>query len=54
MVKGDSMSCGKGITTGDLVKGVKIINNHFISETLVTHKSSNFKQVVKQENKLVS
>ena len=54
IVKGDSIFCATGITSGDLVNGVKIKNNHFISETLVTHKSSNFKQVVKQENKLVS
>ena len=53
IVKGDSIFCATGITSGDLVNGVKIINNHFISETLVTHKSSNFKQVIKQENKLV-
>ena len=53
IVKGDSIFCAPGITSGELVNGVKIINNHFISETLVTHKSSNFKQVIKQENKLV-
>jgi len=53
IVKGDSIFCATGITSGDLVNGVKIINNHFISETLVTHISSNFKQVIKQENKLV-
>ena len=54
IVKGDSIFCATGITSGDLVNGIKIRNNHFISETLVTHKSSNFKQVVKQENKLIS
>ena len=54
IVKGDSIFCATGITSGDLVNGVKIINNHFISETLVTHKNSNFKQVIKQKNKLVS
>ena len=53
IVKGDSIFCATGITSGDLVNGIKIKNNHFISETLVTHKSSNFKQVIKQENKLV-
>ena len=53
IVKGDSIFCATGITSGDLVNGVKIKNNHFISETFVTHKSSNFKQVIKQENKLV-
>ena len=54
IVKGDSIFCATGITSGDLVNGIKVNNNKFISETLVTHKSSNFKQVVKQENKLVS
>lgn len=54
IVKGDSIFCATGITSGDLVNGVKIKNNHFISETLVTHKSTNFKQVIKQENKLTS
>ena len=54
IVKGDSIFCATGITSGDLVNGIKIKNNHFVSETLVTHKSSNFKQVIKQENKLVS
>ena len=52
IVKGDSIFCATGITPGDLVDGIKVNNNKFISETLVTHKSSNFKQVVKQENKL--
>ena len=53
IVKGDSIFCATGITSGDLVNGVKIKKNHFISETLVTHKSTNFKQVIKKENKLV-
>ena len=53
IVKGDSIFCATGITSGDLVNGVKIKNNHFISETFVTHKSTNFKQVIKQKNKLV-
>ena len=53
IVKGDSIFCATGITSGDLVNGVKIKNNHFISETFVTHKNTNFKQVIKQKNKLV-
>ena len=53
IIKGDSIFCATGITSGDLVNGIKIKKNHFISETLVTHKSSNFKQIIKQENKLV-
>ena len=36
-----------GITSGDLVSGIKIDGNEFISETLVTHKSSNIKETIK-------
>ncbi len=41
IVKGDSIFSATGITTGDLVKGVKKNDNQFITETLVTHKSQN-------------
>ena len=54
MLSGDSIFCATGITSGDLVKGVKINNNKYISETLVTHKSSNFKKVIRQENEFNS
>ena len=54
IVSGDSIFCATGITSGDLVNGIKIKNNFFISETLVTHKSSNFKKIIKQENKIIS
>ena len=40
IIKGDSIFCATGITSGELVKGVKIIDNNFITETLVTHKNS--------------
>ena len=53
IVTGDSIFCATGITSGDLVKGVKINNNKYISETLVTHKSNNFKKVIKQEKELI-
>ena len=53
IVKGDSIFCATGITSGDLVKGIKVNNDKFISETLVTHKSSNFKKIIKQENNLI-
>ena len=36
--------CATGITSGDLVSGIKIEDNKFISETLVTHKSSSLKK----------
>ena len=50
IVKGDSIFCATGITSGDLVSGIKIENNQFISETLVTHKSSNTCKIVIRED----
>ena len=37
IVTGDSIFCATGITSGDLVSGIEIQGNEFISETLVTH-----------------
>ena len=48
IVKGDSIFCATGITSGDLVSGIKIENNEFISETLVTHKSTGLKKIIKK------
>ena len=39
IIKGDSIFCATGITDGDLVKGVKIKDNTYFTETLVTHKN---------------
>ena len=36
IVKGDSIFCATGITSGDLVSGIKIIEDKIITETLVT------------------
>ena len=47
IVSGDSIFCATGITSGDLVSGIEIQGNEFISETLVTHKSSGLKKVIK-------
>lgn len=47
IVKGDSLFCATGITSSDILKGIKIDNNTYVSETLVTHKSSNYKKIVK-------
>ena len=52
IVSGDSIFCATGITSGDLVKGIEIQNNEFISETLVTHKSSELKKVIKLKQNL--
>ena len=52
IISGDSIFCATGITTGDLVTGIKIKDNEFISETLVTHKSSDLKEVIKLKQKI--
>jgi len=48
IVKGDSIFCATGITSGDVLAGVNIDNENYISETLVTHKSSGFKKIIKK------
>ena len=48
IIKGDSIFCATGITSGDLVLGINVDNNEFISETLVTHKSSGIKKIIKK------
>ena len=48
IVKGDSIFCATGITSGDLVSGVKYKDKKFITETLVTHKNSMI-DIVKKE-----
>ena len=50
IVKGDSIFCATGITTSDILSGIEINNNDYISETLVTHKNSNFKKTIKRTN----
>ena len=52
IVKGDSIFCATGITTGDIVKGIELNNNNYITETLVTHKASKFAKIIKRENSL--
>jgi fructose-1,6-bisphosphatase II / sedoheptulose-1,7-bisphosphatase len=48
IVKGDSIFCATGITTGDVVSGIAIKDNNYSSETLVTHKNSQFKKIIKR------
>ena len=47
IVSGDSIFCATGITSGDLVSGIEIIGHEFVSETLITHKSSGLKKIIK-------
>ena len=50
IVKGDSLFCATGITNNDVIRGIELKNNNYISETLVTHKSSNFKEIINEIN----
>ena len=50
IVKGDSIFCATGITTSNVLLGIDIKNNNYTSETLVTHKNSNFKKIIKRTN----
>ena len=50
IVKGDSIFCATGITSGDFLKGIEIIDNKFKFETLVTHKSSKLNKIIKRTN----
>ena len=52
IVSGDSIFCATGITSGDLVSGIKIENDVFVSETLVTHKSTGLKEIIKLKQKI--
>ena len=51
IVTGDSIFCATGITSGDLVSGIEIKSNEFLSETLVTHKSLGLRKkiLIKQD-----
>ena len=50
IIKGDSIFCATGITSGDLVKGINLKDNNYITQTLVTHKSSNTCEIVTRED----
>jgi fructose-1,6-bisphosphatase II / sedoheptulose-1,7-bisphosphatase len=52
IVSGDSIFCATGITSGDLVNGIQINDNGFVSETLITHKSSGIKKIYKSTHKI--
>jgi fructose-1,6-bisphosphatase II / sedoheptulose-1,7-bisphosphatase len=52
IVSGDSIFVATGITDGDLTKGIKINKNKFISQTLITHKSSNTREIRINESEI--
>tara|TARA_B100001123_G_scaffold267427_1_gene297699 strand:- start:709 stop:1656 length:948 start_codon:yes stop_codon:yes gene_type:complete len=52
IIKGDSIFCATGITSGDIIKGINIHNDDYISETFITHKSTKTKKIYSQKNKI--
>ena len=50
IVKGDSIFCATGITDSDVLKGISINDNIYTSETLVTHKSLDYREILKKDN----
>ena len=52
IVKGDSIFCATGITSCNVMSGIQIKDNKYTSETLVTHKSSRLKKIIKTVNPL--
>ena len=53
IIKGDSIFCSTAITSSEMLKGIVIKGNKYTSETLVTHKNSKFKEIVKRTNLIV-
>jgi fructose-1,6-bisphosphatase II / sedoheptulose-1,7-bisphosphatase len=52
IVKGDSLFCASGITSNEILNGIIIEEDKFISETLIIHKNTNFKEIVKNINSI--
>jgi fructose-1,6-bisphosphatase II / sedoheptulose-1,7-bisphosphatase len=52
IVKGDSIFCATGITDSKILNGIKFKDNTIVSETLVTHKSLNLKEIIKKVNSI--
>ena len=50
IIKGDSIFCATGITTGDLVRGINVKDNKYKTETLATHKSSKTCKIFTRED----
>ena len=53
IVKGDSIFCATGITSGDITKGIVIENDDYLSETFITHKSTKTKKIYFQRKKII-
>ena len=51
-VSGDSIFCATSITSGYLLNGILVNDGNYVSETLITHKSSDLKKIYKYNNKI--
>ena len=47
IVKGESIFCATGITSGDLMNGVVKENNNYVTETIITYNKSDLELVKK-------
>ncbi len=47
IIKGESIFCATGITSGDLMNGVIKENDKYVAETIITHKNSELKLIKK-------
>ena len=52
IISGDSIFCATGITSGDLVKGIELIDDVYCSSTFVTHKLSGLNKIVKNNQEI--
>ena len=52
IIKGDSIFCATGITTSDFLRGINIKDNYYTSESLISHKNSNLKRIIKKTNQI--
>ena len=52
IVSGDSLFCATGITSGDIVGGIKKNKDEFELETFATHKSLGLKKIIKTKYKI--
>ena len=50
IIKGDSIFSATGITSGDLVSGVRLNDGKYITETLATHKHSSLTEIIVKED----
>ena len=48
IVKGESIFCATGITSGDLMNGVIKENNKYVTESIITHNKSELKLIKKE------